>query len=86
MRDPMMVRTNFEVAADPPPSEPQYPIHVVGRFESLRGIARDRLGDPRRASEIVALNRNVVSSINDRLVAGQNLRLPRDATKRRTWP
>ncbi|HEY2157702.1 MAG TPA: LysM peptidoglycan-binding domain-containing protein [Isosphaeraceae bacterium] len=56
-----------------------YPIHVVGRFESLRSIARDRLGDARRAPEILALNRNIFRS-SDRPVPGQHLRLPRDAT------
>jgi type IV pilus secretin PilQ/predicted competence protein len=55
-----------------------YPIHVVGRFESLRSIARDRLGDSRRASEILALNRDTLRS-SDRPVPGQHLRLPRDA-------
>ena len=39
-----------------------YPIHVVGRFESLRSIARDRLGDSRRAAEILALNRDTLRS------------------------
>ncbi len=55
-----------------------YPIHVVGRFESLRSIARDRLGDSRRAAEILALNRDTLRS-SDRPVPGQHLRLPRDA-------
>jgi nucleoid-associated protein YgaU len=56
-----------------------YPIHVVGRFESLRSIARDRLGDSRRAAEILALNRDTLRS-SDRPVPGQHLRLPKDAT------
>ncbi len=55
-----------------------YPVHVVGRFESLRSIARDRLGDARRAPEILALNRDTLRS-SDRPVPGQHLRLPRDA-------
>ena len=56
-----------------------YPVHVVGRFESLRSIARDRLGDARRSAEILALNRDTLRS-SDRPVPGQHLRLPRDAT------
>ena len=55
-----------------------HPIHIVGRFESLRSIARDRLGDSRRAAEILALNRDVLRA-SDRPVPGQHLRLPRDA-------
>ena len=52
-----------------------YPVHVVGRFESLRSIARDRLGDSRRAARSSRLNRDTLRT-SDRPVPGQHLRLP----------
>jgi nucleoid-associated protein YgaU len=66
------------VGASADDSGDAYPVHVVGRFESLRSIARDRLGDARRASEILTMNREIFRS-SDRPVPGQILRLPRDA-------
>jgi nucleoid-associated protein YgaU len=55
------------------------PVHVVRRYETLRSIARDRLGDSRRAGEIIELNRDRVPAANQ-LTPGQRLLLPADAT------
>jgi general secretion pathway protein D len=55
------------------------PVHVVRRYETLRSIARDRLGDSRRAGEIIELNRDRVPVANQ-LTPGQRLLLPADAT------
>jgi general secretion pathway protein D len=84
---PATLRPSPQKTAMPPrsaPAAPQaegdgdYPIHIVGRFESLRSIARDRLGDSKRAAEIQALNRDILHS-SDRITPGQYLRLPKDA-------
>jgi nucleoid-associated protein YgaU len=45
-------------------------------------IARDTLGDPRRAGEIYDLNRDIIDDPT-RLTAGQLLELPEDADTRR---
>jgi nucleoid-associated protein YgaU len=50
---------------------------VVQPHETLRGIARDRLGDPRRFEEIAELNRDLLT--DGRLTAGMRLLLPHDA-------
>jgi nucleoid-associated protein YgaU len=55
------------------------PVHVVRRYETLRSIARDRLGDSRRAGEIIELNRDRVPVANQ-LTPGQRLLLPADAS------
>ena len=55
------------------------PVHIVRRYETLRSIARDRLGDSRRADEIIELNRDRVPVANQ-LAPGQRLILPSDAT------
>jgi nucleoid-associated protein YgaU len=49
--------------------------YVVGPNQSLRSIARDVLGDPSRASEIEALNRDRVDG-HGRVPEGTRLRLP----------
>jgi len=54
------------------------PVHKVRSRETLRSIARDRLGDSRRAEEIYELNRDVIDD-PARLAAGQELLLPDDA-------
>jgi len=66
---------------DDAPAEPQRPRKVrykVRRHETLRGIARDTLGDSHRADEILELNANVIDD-PDNLVPGQVLELPGDA-------
>ncbi|MDG3007713.1 LysM peptidoglycan-binding domain-containing protein [Paludisphaera mucosa] len=55
-----------------------YPTHRVGPRETVRSIARDRLGDPRRATEIIELNRGVIPP-SGRPSPGQRLELPKDA-------
>ncbi|AMV40342.1 LysM peptidoglycan-binding domain-containing protein [Planctomyces sp. SH-PL62] len=54
------------------------PVHKVRARETLRSIARDRLGDSRRAPEILDLNRDVIDD-PVHLVVGQLLYLPDDA-------
>ena len=54
------------------------PVHKVRPRETLRTIARDRLGDARRADEILELNRQVIDDPH-RLIVGQILDLPDDA-------
>jgi nucleoid-associated protein YgaU len=66
------------------PLEPRSsrPIHVVRDRETLRSIARDTLGDARRADEIENLNRDVIVDVSA-LEPGMRLRLPADARVRR---
>lgn len=54
------------------------PTHTVRSRETLRTIARDRLGDSRRESEILELNLDRIASPAD-LRPGIRLRLPADA-------
>ncbi len=60
-------------------------IHVVRRYETLRSIARDRLGDARRANEILELNRDRLNR-GDSLTPGLVLFLPNDARPQRSEP
>ena len=55
-----------------------YSVHRVGPHETLRSIARDRLGDSRREVEILELNRGVIPA-SGRPSPGQRLDLPKDA-------
>lgn len=59
------------------------PVHKVRPRETLRTIARDRLGDARRADEILDLNRQVIDDPSH-LIVGQVLELPDDARASRT--
>jgi general secretion pathway protein D len=52
--------------------------HVVGPSETPRSIARDRLGDARRAEEIVDLNHDLLAA-EGRWKAGLRILLPPDA-------
>jgi nucleoid-associated protein YgaU len=71
------------VTARPRSSAPvNRPIYKVRRYDTLRSIARDTLGDPRRASEILAINREVIDDPAN-LISGQLLELPDDADSRR---
>ena len=65
------------------PEETPRPLHRVARFETLRGIARDYLGDSRRADEILELNRDAIDDPNH-LITGQLILLPEDARPRRS--
>lgn len=53
-----------------------YPRHRVQPGDTLRTIARERLGDQRRDKEIVALNPDILESTRTPLVPGQVLKLP----------
>jgi hypothetical protein len=57
---------------------PRRPIYKIRRHESLRSIARDALGDSRRADEILELNRDVIDDPGH-LTPGQLIELPEDA-------
>jgi hypothetical protein len=52
-------------------------IHVVQRYETLRSIARDRLGDAHRAGEIIELNMGRLGESTP-LMPGQRILLPED--------
>jgi general secretion pathway protein D len=58
------------------------PFHVVRPHETLRSIARDYLGDSRRADEIAELNQDRIAATGT-LVPGQTLVLPADAASTR---
>ena len=47
-------------------------------YDTLRTIARDTLGDPRRSAEILELNRDIIDDPGH-LIVGQILDLPEDA-------
>ena len=73
---------------EPPTEEPdaehesrykaRRPVYKVRPYETLRSIARDTLGDSRRASELFELNQDVIDDPN-RLTPGQLIELPEDA-------
>jgi hypothetical protein len=54
------------------------PIYKVRRYDTLRTIARDTLGDSRRADEVLELNRDIIDDPGH-LIVGQILELPEDA-------
>ena len=54
------------------------PRYKIRPQETLRSIARDTLGDSRRAGEILELNREVIDDPNY-LTTGQEIELPEDA-------
>ena len=54
------------------------PIYKVRPYDTLRTIARDTLGDSRRADEILDLNRDIIDDPGH-LIVGQILDLPEDA-------
>jgi nucleoid-associated protein YgaU len=62
-----------------------YAVHVVRRHETLRSIARDRLGNPHRSAEITELNRELLGPAGQ-LTVGQRLILPEDASAPRPMP
>ena len=57
-------------------SKSSAPRHRVQPGETLRTIARDRLGDARRGDEIVALNADILESTRSPIIPGQVLKLP----------
>jgi nucleoid-associated protein YgaU len=58
------------------------PIYKVRPYDTLRTIARDTLSDSKRADEILALNRDIISDPSH-LIVGQILELPEDARTNR---
>jgi nucleoid-associated protein YgaU len=61
-----------------PRDRPRRPRYRVRKYDTLRTIARDTLGNSRRADEILELNADIVRDPSD-LVVGQILALPEDA-------
>jgi len=59
------------------------PIYKVSQYDTLRTIARDTLGDSRRADEILDLNRDIIDDPGQ-LIVGQILQLPEDARPARS--
>jgi nucleoid-associated protein YgaU len=71
--------TAGEIVAAPSAAErPRLPRYKIRPQETLRSIARDVLGDSRRADEILELNRAVIDDPGQ-LVPGQEIELPEDA-------
>ncbi len=58
--------------------QPGRPVYRVRSYDTLRSIARDKLGDARRSDEILELNRGLIDN-PAQLVVGQLLELPDDA-------
>src|SRR5207244_1167992 len=58
------------------------PVYKVRPYDTFRSIARDTLGGPRRAGEILELNRNLIDD-PAHLIAGRLIDLPEDADTRR---
>jgi hypothetical protein len=54
------------------------PVYKVRRYDTLRTIARDTLGDSHRANEVLELNRDIIDDPGH-LIVGQILELPEDA-------
>jgi nucleoid-associated protein YgaU len=54
------------------------PLYMVRPHDTLRSIARNTLGEARRAGEILELNRELIDD-PAHLIAGQLLELPEDA-------
>lgn len=67
---------------EPPPANAAGRVYVVQRpQETLRSVARDQLGDPRREDDLRNMNLDVLGD-RDRLIPGMRLRLPADAVDR----
>jgi general secretion pathway protein D len=72
-------------ARESPSQRPPMIVHVVRPGETIRTIARDRLGEPARADEIVELNREVLTTPG-RWVSGLRIVLPPDASSQQVSP
>lgn len=59
-----------------PPSPGSYDLHRVVRGDTLRSIAKRRLGDAKRADEIFAMNRDILEDA-DHIYPGMPLRVPK---------
>lgn len=76
-------QTTAGIAFEDVPIEQPKPRYQVRKYDTLRSIARDTLGDSRRADEILELNGSKISDPAD-LRPGLILELPEDARVRRT--
>jgi nucleoid-associated protein YgaU len=65
-----------EEKAARPPEPPKTKVYVVQKGDTLIGIARRVYGDGAMYPKIYEANKDVLSSLNARLYAGQRLRLP----------
>ncbi len=70
------------IARTPRADSVERPVYRVRRYDTLRSIARDILGDSRRSEEIYDINRDIIDDPT-RLTPGQLLELPEDADTRR---
>jgi hypothetical protein len=70
--------TRYERTPEPGRRRPTAVVHVVGPNETPRSIARDRLGDSRRAREIIELNQDRLAA-EGRWRPGLRIVLPSDA-------
>jgi nucleoid-associated protein YgaU len=77
--DPGAIATGSAGPAADPARRGEPRVHYVRRYETLRSIARDRLGDARRAVEIIELNPDRLRD-SSHLAPGLRLLLPPDAT------
>jgi nucleoid-associated protein YgaU len=80
-RSATAIRDNGEDNREPeirPRDAVTRPIYKVRPYDTLRTIARDTLGDSRRADEILELNRDIIDAPSH-LIVGQILDLPEDA-------
>jgi len=59
-------------------ASPSQPVYKVRPYETLRSIARDMLGNSKRANEILDLNRDLIDDPTQ-LIVGQILELPEDS-------
>ena len=72
-------RPGLRRARNEPTEEPRRQPYKVKPNDTLRSIARDTLGDSKRASEIFNLNRELLNDPKTPLAAGTSLTLPEDA-------
>ncbi|WZO98164.1 LysM peptidoglycan-binding domain-containing protein [Isosphaeraceae bacterium EP7] len=82
---PPRPRSAAVLQGDRDPIDPQYqeeyPRYRVRAYDTLRSIAKKKLGDSHRAAEIIDLNRDLLGD-DVRVVAGQVIKLPEDARDR----
>jgi len=72
-------RPGLRRARNEPAEEPRRQQYKVKPNDTLRSIARDTLGDSKRASEIFNLNRELLDDPKTPLASGTSLTLPEDA-------
>ncbi len=75
-------RPKRRVSFEDMPEGPITQKYVVKRYDTIRSIARDMLGDSGRAKEIIDMNKNLIDDPYD-LPVGEVILLPEDARPRR---